>query len=197
MYLFFDTETTGLPQNYKASWNDVNNWPRMTQLGWQLYDSEGQLITEFQSLIKPDGWEVPKLKFFIDNNMSTERCLAEGIPVYDALRGFQEALKQCSLKIAHNINFDNPIIGAEMIRAGITHQLFQYKKGFCTMRSTTKLVGIKKNHGGGNKWPKLIELHEFLFGEQFDGAHDALEDVRATARSFFELKKRGDITLNI
>jgi len=32
------------------------------------------------------------------------------------------------------------------------------------------------------KWPKLIESYQFLFNESFDGAHDALADVRACAR---------------
>ena len=43
---------------------------------------------------------------------------------------------------------------------------------------------------GQYKWPKLTELHEFLFGESFTGAHDALTDVKATARCFWELYKR-------
>lgn len=42
----------------------------------------------------------------------------------------------------------------------------------------------------GYKWPKLIELHEKLFGETFVDAHDARVDVKACARCFFELKKR-------
>lgn len=32
MYLFFDTETTGLPKNWKAPVSDLNNWPRLVQL---------------------------------------------------------------------------------------------------------------------------------------------------------------------
>jgi len=34
MYLFFDTETTGLPKNWKAPIEDLNNWPRLVQLAW-------------------------------------------------------------------------------------------------------------------------------------------------------------------
>jgi hypothetical protein len=37
MYLFFDTETTGLPKNYKAPVTDLNNWPRLVQLAWLFY----------------------------------------------------------------------------------------------------------------------------------------------------------------
>jgi inhibitor of KinA sporulation pathway (predicted exonuclease) len=32
------------------------------------------------------------------------------------------------------------------------------------------------------KFPKLSELHQWLFGEDFEGAHDALNDVKATSR---------------
>ena len=37
-YLFFDTETTGLPKNYNAPITDTDNWPRLVQLG---LDSDG------------------------------------------------------------------------------------------------------------------------------------------------------------
>ena len=30
--LFFDTETTGLPVDYKATYANVNNWPRLCGL---------------------------------------------------------------------------------------------------------------------------------------------------------------------
>ena len=35
------------------------------------------------------------------------------------------------------------------------------------------------------------ELHSKLFGGGFEGRHDALGDVRATARCYFELQVRG------
>ena len=46
MYLFFDTETTGLPKNYKAPASDLNNWPRLVQLAYHLYDNDGNKISE-------------------------------------------------------------------------------------------------------------------------------------------------------
>jgi len=184
MYLVFDTETTGFPP--KA---------RMSQLGFVLYDKDGNVIDKFQSLIKPDGWTVPKEKFFIENNMSTERCEAEGIPVFDALRRLQESLKKCDYKIAHNIRFDNQIVLKELKLAGITWQLFHYKKGICTMMSAYN-GGYSGTHANGRtKWPKLIELHQMLFEVGFDGAHDAMEDVLATGKCFFELKQRGIISV--
>jgi DNA polymerase-3 subunit epsilon len=193
-FLVFDSETTGLPKRFNAPMDDVDNWPRMTQLAFQLIDHEGNELYQYQSLIKPDGWEVPKEKFFIENNMSTERCMDEGVPVFTALRELQEALKQAQYKVAHNIAFDRNIVGAEIIRANISLPLFKYKPEICTMKSTTNHVKIK-THAGGNKWPKLIELHEHLFGYVFDGAHDALADVRATSACLIKSIDLGYIKL--
>ena len=36
-YLFFDTETTGLPRNWSAPVSDLNNWPRLVQIAWIFY----------------------------------------------------------------------------------------------------------------------------------------------------------------
>lgn len=61
------------------------------------------------------------------------------------------------------------------------------------MESSTNFCAIPSNWG--LKWPTLTELHTKLFKEGFDGAHDALDDVKACARSFFELTKMGVIKL--
>jgi hypothetical protein len=45
MYLFFDNETTVLPRNWKAPVTDLNNWPRVVQLAYLLYDENGNKIT--------------------------------------------------------------------------------------------------------------------------------------------------------
>ena len=89
--------------------------------------------------------------------------------------------------IAHNINFDKNVISAEFIRYQVKPRSKLIK--LCTMQESTDYCKIK-NKWGGYKWPSLIELHNHLFGEDFDGAHDALADVKACAKSFFELKKR-------
>jgi DNA polymerase III epsilon subunit-like protein len=191
MYLFFDTETTGLPINWKAPVSDVDNWPRVTQLAWQVYDEDGKLIRERCNLIKPDGWEIPKEAFFIDNNMSTERCEREGVRMLDILEDFVEQVGNADYLIAHNMAFDDKVIGAEMIRANLAFG--SEPKKVCTMQESIDFCKIPPFKWGNYKWPKLIELHEKLFNEGFDGAHDALADVKACARSFFELKKRSII----
>lgn len=57
------------------------------------------------------------------------------------------------------------------------------------MESTTNFCAI--NGAYGYKWPKLSELHYKLFRTNFDEAHNAAVDITATAKCFWELKKRG------
>jgi DNA polymerase III epsilon subunit-like protein len=189
MYLFFDTETTGKALNFNAPATDLNNWPRVTQLGWQLYDKDENLISEKSLLVKPDGWVVPKEKFFIDNNMSTERCEEFGIPLAEAVADFMKDMENSQYLIAHNMSFDINVLEAELIR--LNTKPANDPRKICTMKESTNYCKIPSFRG--YKWPTLTELHTKLFGEGFEGAHDALDDVKACAKSFFELKKNGHI----
>lgn len=184
MYLFFDTETNGIPKNYKAPATDLNNWPRIIQLAFILCDENFNEIEVFSQMIKPDGWVIPVEKFWIDNGYSTEKNMQDGIPMTDALQKFSEAVEKSKLMLAHNMAFDRQIITAEFLRYGM--KTVNRPQPICTMKSTVSFVGAK-NKNGGHKWPKLDELHNRLFGFGFDNAHDALADVRATVRCFKKL----------
>jgi hypothetical protein len=46
--LFFDTETSGLPKNWNAPVEQIENWPRLVQIAWQIYDLQGKLIESQQ-----------------------------------------------------------------------------------------------------------------------------------------------------
>ena len=59
MYLIFDTETTGLPRNFNAPISDLDNWPRVVQLAWQLHDDSGELIAQQDFIIRPEGFNIP------------------------------------------------------------------------------------------------------------------------------------------
>lgn len=186
-YLVFDTETTGLPKNYQAPLDDFDNWPRLVQLAWQFYDGDGNLWEEESLIIKPDGFVIPEEVAKI-HRISQERAMKEGVPLLEALNKFSEAIKRADFLVAHNIDFDKKIVGSEFLRNSIVGQLEDANK-ICTMKSG---VDVCKLPGRvGFKWPNLNELHLCLFQESFVDAHDALVDVRACARCFFEMKKQG------
>ena len=53
MYLFFDTETTGLPKRWNAPVTDLENWPRLVQLAWIMYDDRGNMLESRDVIVKP------------------------------------------------------------------------------------------------------------------------------------------------
>jgi DNA polymerase III subunit epsilon len=190
MYLFFDTETTGLPKNWKAPVTDLRNWPRMVQIAWLGYDLDGNQISENSYIIKPEGYTIPKDMTKI-HGISNEKAINEGIELNTVLSEFSEIIKKSKFLVAHNMKFDEKIAGAEFLRKEMEN-IIQKKKRICTMEIATDYCKISGPYG--YKWPKLSELHQKLFGEDYEEAHNALADVKITAKCFWEMKKRGIIT---
>ena len=184
MYLVFDTETTGLPRDWNAPLSDVDNWPRVVQVAWQLHGPDGALIEARDFLIKPEGFNIPFGAEEI-HGISTELARNEGVSASEALAAFQSALDRTQFMVGHNLKFDLNALGAEYLRLGWDESWIQ-KPVLDTMTpQTAALVGIPGR--SGFKPAKLGELHAKLFGEEFAEAHNATADVEATARCFWEL----------
>lgn len=189
-FIIFDTETTGLPKNWKAPMTDLKNWPRIIQLAWVVYNEKRELIAEHKYLIKPDGWEVPMEKFWIENGYSTAQCQEQGIPLTEAMAIFITNHDESDVLVSHNMSYDHNVLGCEMLRYKLSAK--KRLKKICTKEEGTMYCNLPKVFGKP-KWPKLIELYQKLFGEGFEDAHDALADVKATARCFFGLIDKGVI----
>ena len=185
-YLFFDTETTGLPRNWKAPVSEVDNWPRMIQIAWILADEQGNHIDANDFIIRPEGFTIPADAARV-HGISTEKAMQEGVDLQTVLSDFNELISEADYLVAHNISFDEKIVGAEFIRKNIHSELFN-KTRICTMLKSVDYCQIPGRYG--YKWPRLSELHHTLFGEDFENAHDAAADIGATAKCFWELKKR-------
>ena len=185
MYLIFDTETTGLPQNWKAPLTDFNNWPRCVQLAWQMHDVEGKLIEVKNYIIKPEGYDIPFNAEKI-HGISTERANKQGMPLSKVLLEFVKDVEISKFVVGHNVSFDNSIVGCELLRMEIPNILADFP-AIDTKNEATNYCAIPAGRGGRFKWPSLTELHTKLFSEAFGEAHNASADVEATARCFLEL----------
>jgi DNA polymerase III alpha subunit (gram-positive type) len=98
--------------------------------------------------------------------------------VVDKIRG---TLEHAPLLIAHNLEFDKQMIEIELQRLS---RIISWPRGICTIEATSYLKGDRL---------KLEELHQYLFGQKFQGAHRAKQDVTALIRCCGELYKRGII----
>ena len=180
--LFFDTETTGLPKNWKAPVHQLDNWPRLVQIAWQVYDSNGNLLEEHDYVIRPVGFIIPTGASAV-HKITTEKAFETGVDLLTILKVFSSSVKSCGLMVAHNYSYDYNIIGSELLRNGLEN-ILKDKEHICTMNASTDFCKIPGPYG--YKWPKLEELHYILFSELFN-AHNALDDIKATARCFWEL----------
>lgn len=188
MYLIFDTETTGLPHNKTAPVEELDNWPRLVQIAWQLHDEKGKLLSQGNHIVKPEGFTIPFNSEKV-HGISTNRALEVGEDRKEVLEKFTEDVKKAKVLVGHNIEFDNKIIGAEYLRTEMDNILVDFPN-IDTSTETVEFCQLAGGIGGRLKQPKLIELYKKLFGEGFGDAHDAAYDVDATARAFFECLRK-------
>ena len=191
--LFFDTETNGLPRNYKASVSNSSNWPRLVQIAWIVTNADGKILKRKSEIIYPDGFTIPQEATDI-HGITTERAKRDGKPLREVLDEFAKDLANAKQVVCHNVEFDQHIVGAELYRLNMDYKTLMEKPSICTMLSSTNLCAIPNPNGYDDyKWPKLSELYHKLFNRDFEDAHDALADITATKECFFELRKRGVI----
>lgn len=194
--LVFDTETTGLPTNkyeaQKGRW--YNYWGHIVQLGWVLYDTEKNTILQMEDEIisLPDYIELPEDSVKI-HGITRDIINLKGVPIDEVLSQFRIALDRCDMIVGHNIEFDINMVRAEMIRSGaIDYFLMLNVPIICTMKKNIKFCKIlaTSRYSGRKyyKYPKLMELHEKIYGCVPDNLHNALVDVIVCLRCFMKLE---------
>lgn len=189
MHLFFDVETTGLI-DFNAELTEPHQ-PRITQIAAILVNHNRVNVAQLSTHIKPDGWVVPE---YITKNygVTTEMLEREGIPMPVALSMFNAMKAQATHRVAYNISFDKRLLKREELAYGmetasdhlVSECAMQMARPICNMAPTDKMLASGRN---GNKPPKLTEAYNHFFGCDFENAHDALADVRATIAVYFAI----------
>jgi DNA polymerase III epsilon subunit-like protein len=180
MTIVFDCETTGLADFSKPPEHECQ--PRLVQLGALLLDSDLQTVGEINLIVKPEGFTIPVEASNI-HGITQEKAEKVGITESHILYIFEEWCAKAETLVAHNIQFDGIVLGrANHIRG------FAYTppKPYCTMKAATPICKLP-GRNGQYKWPSLMEAHQILLGTGFEGAHDAMADVRACARIYERL----------
>lgn len=194
MLLFFDVETTGLPSSRHATYREVEAWPRIVSISWVLAEQPGKVAVHRSAIIRPDGFAIPPGAARV-HGISTEKALQLGRPLHEVLRELAGDIadKAPFRLVAHNLDFDRNVLFAELVRAGRMPPAPELLRSlgalptFCTMQSSVNVCRLPGRYGD-YKWPKLVELHEHLFGDGFADAHDAAADVLACVRCYFALR---------
>lgn len=188
MYLFFDTETTGFYHKKKELWDSEQ--PGLVQLAAMLDDEDRNTIGEINVIVK-SGVEISSGAMKA-HGITEEKVEKDGIKLSTAIASFEELVLKAQKVIAHNIEFDINIMQVQYFRSNIPIiQLFT-KERICTMKITTNILKIPGRFG--YKWPRLDEAYKILVDEKgFEGAHDAMIDVKACREVFYKLLDQGKI----
>jgi DNA polymerase III epsilon subunit-like protein len=199
-FLYVDCETNGLPSNYKAHFSSVSNWPHAVQITFQLKE-DGMLIKHVNSIIKPRAnmvWSEETAKKF--HGISREIAERDGRDILEVLTELRECILIADVVIAHNMAFDKTILLAEAQRVYLEKRIDEQGDKWlwssstatlCTMESTTDIVKMPPFKNGKYKWPRLEELHNFLFQKNFDKPlHDSNNDVECLVKCHEELMSK-------
>ena len=204
--LVFDTETTGLPERFNVPYQQTKRWPYIVQLSFILYDMEENNIIEEMDLIVDVGPDVviPKESTEI-HGITKSISRNRGLKIQDVLEIFHIALNASDCVVAHNIEFDRNMILTECYRNNIyqpgplsdlKHMFTKDKSYFCTMLRSKRICNIKaisKNTGEEYvRYPKLMELHEYLFQTTPQNLHNSFTDVIVCLRCFYKLPMNKD-----
>lgn len=199
MILFFDTETTGLP-DYRMP-HDHECQPHLVQLACLLTDDDGVERSAVNLVVNP-GAPIPAAASAVHGitDLIVDRC---GVFETTAIAMWHRLAERADMLVAHNIKFDMWLIETAWSRMHIGARrsgrpfaaVHGIRPRFCTMETAAPIVNLPPTErmiaAGFDKpkAPKLGECIRHFFGESLDGAHDALVDVRACARLYFHLQR--------
>lgn len=209
LILVFDTETNGLPKNMKSNPNgdNFNDWPNIVQLSYILYDTDTKRVIAIHDHIirVPTGVNITEesIKF---HGITNEISQKNGTPFELVVNTFMEYFRLADLVVAHNVEFDQKIIVAEMFRImqtsadhGIRAALADIARAeyYCTMQQGINMCNIKAFTKTDKKeyikFPTLLELCKHLFQYEPKNLHNSLNDALVCFQCFYEMRFNIDI----
>lgn len=190
--LFYDTETTGLP-DFKAP-SEAPHQPHIVQLAALLVDPETrETIASMDVIVRPDCWTIPADVAAV-HGITTERAITVGVSESIALGLFMDLWHAADFRVGHNESFDARIIRIAQHRFECG-ELDVWKEGraectarlatpICALPPTEKMKAARRFH---HKTPNLSEAYRHFTGRELENAHSAMADVLACRDVYFNI----------
>lgn len=180
MICVYDLETTGLLSQNKTL-------PGIIQIAAILYDKDGNELSSFERRINPEvhfqEWEKKAIEV---TGIGPDDINPDWPTFFSIFPDFADFVGQAKILAGYNITgYDDEVLFNNLCRYGFEKNFPWPRHRIEVMRLAT--VYNNKQGGKGFKYPKLEEIYKKLFDTGFAGAHDAMNDVRATGRVLFEL----------
>lgn len=181
--LIFDTETNGKREKGKNP--PMSSEPAVTQIAAMLFWGR-RPVAHLSCFVQPlnfDGTKatIPDEEFFIKSGITQDTVDAVGRPLKTGLAEFNQMVKVADRIVAHNIQFDDPVVRSNYSRVAAPQQEYWETPKFCTMKTLEPVLKLPGKYGF--KYPSLDESYRALVDPMgFEGAHDAMVDVIACAK---------------
>jgi len=205
--LVFDTETTGLPQSKIISPDTLKLWPHIVQFSYVIYDTDtNDIVSSMDNIIKVEEHVVISEGSIELHGITKEISQTKGCKISKTINIFFNYLRKVDILIGHNIEFDIQMLKVELLRLiysdtlpdeksrkykNYLYDLSNFENIYCTMKNSIELCSIKVLDKFGkeyNKYPKLIELHKYLFHTTPSNLHNSFNDILITLRCFIKMK---------
>lgn len=185
----FDTETTGLPTDWKSD-HTHPGWPEIVQFGMVVFDDRYPVF-ELGCLLSNPAMEIEQEAQNV-HGIDVSMLMKWGIDRGETLHRVVDWMEKSNRLVAHNAGFDKKVLKAGIHRnPRVLPDPFMGRPTLCTMKSSMAICKIPGNHGT-YKWPKLSEAYASIVDKSgFQDAHNALADVWACARILFKLEDGG------
>jgi len=185
----YDLETTGLPNKSRL------DLPGIIQIAACLYTHDGKEVDVYQTRVNPElpdkDWEQGAIRV---TGIGPDQVEKDWPTMFEIFPAFADFVARAKVLSGYNIlGFDDDVLYNNLVRYGFEKNFPWPRRRFDVMdvakREYARNRPANLNHKGkrGNSAPKLTTLHFELFGEELEGAHDALNDVRGTARVGFKI----------
>jgi len=177
---FFDTETTGLESQDRI----IQFWA----IFW-FYDKEADVFFDERIINQMINTDREISKWASDIHHITKEKISKFKYMDSYIKEFLAYMNKADLVVCHNVDFDMRMLKRECEILWITFDRSKVKT-LCTMKhpATQEVMW-------SSKWAKLQDLHEKIFWEKFEDAHDALCDITATKKCFCEMYRKNKIVL--
>lgn len=182
--IVFDLETTGVN----------NKTDSIVQLAALVFDEDFNEVDRLNVLIQQDREMTNDEILTRVHGKTYAMCQEHGIPLAEAITRFKSMLEGCGHVIGHNIiKFDIPFLTGIAEKIGLYFGINKDIKILDTLvlyRNIAKCPPTqeqKKADRVGYKDPSLTEAYNYVFGKDFENAHDAFGDIKATAEIYKNL----------
>lgn len=167
------------------------------QFSYIVYDSNHNILKEINSYIKDR---------FVDcranqiTGITTDILRQKGIEFFDVIKEFVEDIAKVTTLCGHNICTDIAKIKSNMMRYKIKvlDSSRANNEEYIDLFSTIVVddtVTLYKLAKGCKRSIKLQNMYEELFNDKMIDAHDALSDVKHTAKCYVELQRLIDLNI--